>query len=544
MKKAALLFWILSLISPYILWAQYDHMANKVWAMDKNIGLDFRGANPVLIHTNLHSNFSTSHEACAALANANGLIFYTNGTTVWDSTGQVMPNGYRINGPGNNSESTTQGALIIPYLSSDAKYSKYYLFSLNSIDLPGRLFCNVINMSLNNGLGDVDTSFYLHQIPIDSALSEKMVAIKGCNGSIWILVHKKLENVFKAYEINAAGINFTPVVSTCGMNMNGGAFPGIGVLKSSSDGSRLMGCYTAGLEVYNFDKSTGMVSNPMLLDSAFGWLGYYGGEFSPDGTKIYVNEYYGYNIWQYDLSAPNPTITRTLSGLAFPGNLRDIRLAPDQKLYFVAKAGYPAARYMGRINAPNNAGAACGFQDSIVSLALDTAHVMKGSLGNVTMFPEFNLPLEISFNNNILSTTVSFSSYQWYKAGIVINGATNQTCTATGPAWYSVKVTNTTGCMDSAAYEVTDPGTDISDLQKLKHNIHIYPNPAQDRIWIESPVAFQATLANAEGRLLIRANNEVSIDIKDIADGIYFLTINDKDGNRIKVEKLIISHNQ
>jgi hypothetical protein len=179
-----------------------------------------------------------------------------------------------------------------------------------------------------------------------------------------------------------------------------------------------------------------------------------------------------------------------------------------------------------------------------VALAFDTAHVVKGNLCSVTMFPDFNLPLAISFNNNILSTTVSFSSYQWYKSGNIINGATSQTCTATGPAWYSVKVTNTNGCIDSAAYEVTTPGTDITDLQKLKYNIHIYPNPAQDKIWIKSPVAVQAILTNAEGRLLVETKYEASIDVKDIANGIYFLTINDKDGNRIKVEKLIISHNQ
>lgn len=548
MKKAILVFWLLSLMFSFSVRAQYDHTANKVWAMDWNNGLDFRGSNPVLIHTNLHSTFTLGQEACAALADANGLIFYTTGTTVWDSTGQVMPNGYLINGPGNNSESSTQGALIVPYLSNDLKYHKYYVFSLNSISLPGalqgKLFCNVINLSLNNGLGDVDTTFYLHQVPIDSSLSEKMIAIQGCNGSIWVLVHKKLGNIFKAYEVNAAGINLTPVVSTCGMNMNGGMFPGIGVLKSSPDGTRILGCYTAGLEVYDFDKITGMVSNPIAMDpNHLSSSGYYGGDFSPDGSKIYAKEFGDNNVWQYDLSAPNPATTRTFSGIAFPF-LADIRLAPDQKLYFVAQTGYPTPRYMGRINAPNNAGTACGFQDSVISLAFDTGHSTRSNLGNIVMFPEFNLPLAISFNNNILSTTLSFSSYQWYKAGIIINGATGQTCTATGPGWYSVKVSNTTGCPDSAAYEVTGPDMNTADLQKLKHSIYIYPNPARDKIWIKSPVAVQAILTNAQGRLLMETMHEASMDIKKIANGIYFLIIKDKDGNRIKVEKLIIAHDQ
>jgi hypothetical protein len=325
--------------------------------------------------------------------------------------------------------------------------------------------------------------------------------------------------------------------------MSGGLFPGIGVLKSSPDGTRLLGCYTAGLEVYDFDKTTGIVSNPVLLDSAhLNSFGYYGGDFSPDGTKIYAKEYINYDLWQYDLNAGNPAASGMVVGTVYP-SLRDIRLAPDQKLYFTAKAGYPIPRYMGRINMPNNAGAACGFQDSIISLAFDTAHVPKGNLGNVIMFPVFNLPLVISFSNNILSTTNSFSSYQWYKAGIIINGAINQTCPTTGAGWYSVKVSNTNGCIDSAAYEVTS-GTDITDLQKLKNSIYIYPNPAQDKVWIESPVVVQAALINTESRVVTTSLNGTTLNIEHISDGMYFLRISDKEGNLIKMEKLVIRHHE
>ncbi len=543
MKKSLHLAWVLLCLLAYASQAQYTRPENKIWAMDKNTGLDFRGSNPVLINTNLRSHFSLAHEACAALANANGFVFYTNGTTVWDSTGSIMPHGLRINGPGNNSESATQGALIMPYLSQDAKYTKYYLFSLNSIDLPGKLFCNLVNMDLNAGLGDVDTTFSLYHVAIDSALSEKMIAVPGCNGSIWLLVHAKLSPVFKAYEVNAAGINLTPVISTCGANMNASIFPGIGVMKSSPDGTRLMASYPAGLEVYHFDKYTGIVSNAQLLDSTvFGSFGFYGGEFSPDGTKVYAKEYGGNGtLWQYDLSAANPPASKTVIGASFPA-LSDIKLAPDQKLYFLSKTGYPTARYMGRINTPDNAGTACGFQDSIVSLAFDTAHVVKGNFGGVVMYPVFNLPLAITFNNNVLSTTNTFSTYQWYKAGQAIAGATGQTCTATGSGWYSVKVTNANGCPDSAAYQVTGGGTGIATPDMLADNIHIYPNPARDKVYIQAAATIHSSFSDIAGKKLLENRTGTEIDIRLIPEGLYFLRISDRNGHLLKVEKLLIRH--
>jgi len=57
--------------------------------------------------------------------------------------------------------------------------------------------------------------------------------------------------------------------------------------------------------------------------------------------------------------------------------------------------------------------------------------------------------------NGTLLSTETFSSYQWYKDGIVISGATGSSYLATAPGLYTVEVTRTGGCIgESEQFEV------------------------------------------------------------------------------------------
>jgi len=551
MIKKLLLFVLL--LNGLIASAQYTRPENFVWAMSNKTGMDFRNGPPVMIQTNLTPLYASAHEASVTYTDATGSFFYTNGTTIWNTAGQIMPHGLRINGPGTTSESTSQGALLVPFPGAGEHVTRFYLFSLNSIDKPGNLYCNIVDMSLDNGMGDIDTTFSQYQIPIDTGLSEKLLAIPGCDGNIWVIVREKLNSVFRAYEINGNGINLTPVTSACGAYMNGGMFVGVGVLKASPDYNTLFGAYPGGLETYSFDRSTGIVSNSHILDiPTAGTYGYYGGDFSPDGTKLYVKEYGGGSgsIWQYDLSAPNPTASKTLLGLSFP-LLNDIRLGPDGKIYFIAKTGYPNARFMGCIHMPNNAGPACGFQDSVMMLAFDTAHIGRGNLGSVVVFSQYRVPLNIVRDSLTLHTSNVFSSYQWYKDGDSIAGATNQYLLTTGDGWYSVKVWSANGCADSAAYEMTGspgpgpgPGTGIIDPALLRQQVRVYPNPATDKVLLQSPVALRTALYDTKGKRLMVTGNVREIDLHALSAGLYLLYIYDNDGNRIKTEKLFVNRRE
>jgi hypothetical protein len=135
--------------------AQYNLPQSRIWAMGNKVGLDFTNlSNPASITTSL----TNANEAAASICDTSGnMLFYTNGMIAWDKNGNPMPHGSALIGNTNSTLSTTQGAVIIPIPDSA---NKYYLFSLTAVS-NCLLYCNVIDMNKNSGLGDVDSSFYL-----------------------------------------------------------------------------------------------------------------------------------------------------------------------------------------------------------------------------------------------------------------------------------------------------------------------------------------------------------------------------------------------
>lgn len=182
MKKLLLL--LLAFITCHCTMAQYNAPQNNIWAMGKNAGISFLGSNPVVHNTGFALTYAAAYEGCASISDGSNLLFYTNGTTIWNSQGQVMPHGDMINGPGvlNISVSSSQGALIVP-IPGATEGSRFYLFTMTSYE-KGRLYCNVVDLSLGGGLGDIDTTFYLHNVVLDSMLAEKLIAVPGCNNNI------------------------------------------------------------------------------------------------------------------------------------------------------------------------------------------------------------------------------------------------------------------------------------------------------------------------------------------------------------------------
>ncbi len=593
--------------------AQYNLPQSFIWAMGNKVGLDFSNSSaPRPIATNLQN----ANEAAASICDTGGrLLFYTNGTVIWNAAGGQMPNGASLIGLGGSTRSTTQGAAIVPVPDSPGKY---YVFSLTE-GSNCRLFCNKIDMSLDGGHGDVDLSFPLRGSALNSVgLTEKMSVVPGCNNSVWLVVHVQNSNDFWAYHITSAGVNLTPVVSTAG-NFPGGHYQQ-GVIKFSPMRDRLLNCNfrataatNAGVEVFDFDYTTGAVSNAVLLDSG----SHYGGAFSPDGSKVYAGSTAVMNtgsIAQWDLDAANPKTSKTVLGPA--GQYTDMKLGPDGKIYFGALAGgagYNNYRYMGRINAPDQAGTACGFKDSVSSLIFphatnpnagilaqglpnDVAVPVPGSLltrraldtticrplgtfslrapagypiqvwdnGDSTLnrdirsrgiywvrsvsacdvrvdtfiFRGADMPaISITRNGPALQATAGFQSYQWYRNGAGIPGATTASYTITTNGKYEVRGIYGSGCSDSTFINITNAaGLETSPPAA---RIRIYPQPANGLLHIESPVPTQAVLSNLDGRAILRCAAAAGINTSSLPAGTYILRLTDESGTRLMPERLI-----
>lgn len=538
-------------------YAQYDIKENSVWIFGTNAGIDFRSGTAVPIQSSFGGDFGVD-EGCASVADANGnLLFYAGGDTVYNKDGQAMPNGYRIMAltnqtlfPGaiqGSSSSATQAMLILPVFDNP---NRYYVFAVEGIESwtslqGGKISYSIVDMTLDNGKGDVVPG--TNATVLDSGMTEKMVAVAGNNCNIWLLAHTVGDEI-RAFEITSAGISTTPVVSTVGHLVGNGLYPyQAGVMKISPDRKKLVVTSLnnwqgpVGVEVCDFDPATGIVSNAMVLDSSSdSQQGYYGAAFSPDNTKLYVagndtTTNHTYTLRQYDISLPTrQDIINSKYDLDGGSNFyygKDLQLGPDGKIYVVIVN----SDVLGVITDPNASGAACNFNANGITLLTDT----RVGSGLPNQYVKISFPdVGITVNNFELGTNNTYDSYQWYLDGQMIQGATNNTYTVTQNGTYSVRVTNTMGCSDTASHIVTN--VDVASLEEVRAGIRVYPNPARDAVHITSPIAVGITIHSADGKEIIRAKtNGGKIDISKLENGIYIINFVDEHGVILKNEKLI-----
>ncbi len=381
-----LAFTLLFIWQSVSLHAQYEN----VWIFPQNAGMDFNSSTPALVQ----SKVAGQGEAAASVCDKNGhLLFYTEGDTLWDKNGNIMPNGTGLTGVGpilnaqyglfdySASSSTTQGALIVPIPHSDNKYVVFSLTSFES-DVAGKLTYSIVNMDLNGGLGDVEQN--QKAISLGTDFSERMSGIPGDNGNIWVLVNPTFPSsgavAFHAFEVTADGLNTTPVISAVtGVPAQTTAGRASGELSFSPNRKKLALTrqYEDRVELYDFNAATGRVSNQVILGTGF-FAATYSLCFSPNSTKLYTSAVYDNNvrkgIFQYDITGNNAaTIEGTKIILDSLNNnmdaVVDLRMAMDGKIYYHYTTDDFTNSWVSRINFPDSAGEKVQIDNNIFTIS-------------------------------------------------------------------------------------------------------------------------------------------------------------------------------
>lgn len=331
------------------------------WYFGTQAGITFN-TNPPTALTN--GQLSTG-EGCAAISDANGnLLFYTDGITVRNRNHAVMLNGTGLLGD----PSSAQSAIIIPKPGST---TNYYIITVPATGANGMRFSEV-DMTLGGGLGAVLASN--KNTLMFTPSSEKVTAVKHANDLYyWVIGRGNGTNKnYVAFLIDCNGVNTTPVTSNVGIT-NGENW---GYLVASPDGSKLASASSgSGVEITDFNTSTGVVSNTVWLgslDYAGATGGNYGVAFSPNGNLLYATSIHSWALAQWDLTAANIPATRMLIGYTNGGGAARpsyrggaLQLAPDGKIY-IAEGGISS---LGVINNPNALGASCNYVASQLGLA-------------------------------------------------------------------------------------------------------------------------------------------------------------------------------
>ncbi|MBX7242956.1 MAG: HYR domain-containing protein, partial [Bacteroidia bacterium] len=156
----------------------------------------------------------------------------------------------------------------------------------------------------------------------------------------------------------------------------------------------------------------------------------------------------------------------------------------------------------------------------------------------VTISP---LPTPVITQNGTLLSTGTYLTYQWFKNGFAINGATFQTHNATSNGLYSVQVTDQNGCTaTSSLINVTN----VSITPIINDRLSVYPNPVKDQVSIVltdlKPNTF-AKLYNALGQTLMTiplSTEKSDVGLQTLAKGVYTLEVWEN-GDRTGIIQLI-----
>jgi gliding motility-associated-like protein len=351
MSNKLIFFWAFLLLCSY---ANAQKEGN-VWHFGLGQAIDFNSGAPTLLPV---SNIFT-FEGSASYCDANGkLLFYTNGGgripaqsgqsggAIWDRNGTVM---YDMMGLTGGGFSAVQSAVFFPKPNSPEKYC---LFTMEEIEfdvggaVPGQpkgrgLSFFEIDQTLNGGLGGV--SNYVESIYVPTY--EALCAVRHSNATdYWVIVHDSLSMGARCYPVTAAGIG-TPVVNSYGVECFGG-------IECSPDGKHLTINTNTGVVLFDFDASTGLISNVNTSIIRSGEV-----EFSPNSKRLFLIEgrdVYGYELGVADIGNSEFFVgsqAAVANGQTLDYSTR-LQLGPDGRIYFAAN--YTGEKtYLSAINCPN-----------------------------------------------------------------------------------------------------------------------------------------------------------------------------------------------
>lgn len=155
----------------------------------------------------------------------------------------------------------------------------------------------------------------------------------------------------------------------------------------------------------------------------------------------------------------------------------------------------------------------------------------------ITVDPIPTKPI-ISKSGMVLTTTTPYSTYQWYRNGKAIAGATFRSYTMLFDGNYHVVVTNSANCSNVSDI-MSVQGLSVKQISGNTINVAVYPNPSQSLVNIDAPVEVNLYVKDIQGKQILELKNAKQVDMAAYADGIYIFTITDKEGMVLKMDKVV-----
>lgn len=367
-----------------------------------------RSDNTASLVTNQKTPFGTAGSAVATNPTNADLMFYTDGSVVYDISSALTPmtNGSGLAGnPAGN-----QSVAICPIPGAP---DQYYIFTISP---GGTALFSIVDMSLfGNSIfpapptGEVTLKNQAFGIPANTR-SEAMITIPHANGTdYWLITQETGTDNYTVTWVQPGGV-FTHT-SISGMT---GGFSIAASNFSYHEGSGKIAISPASVNrnipILDFDNATGSLSfDRFILNSASTIAGaLYDTEWSPSGRFLYISRLNDSGadaqVLQFDMNTPGATLAPILAAPVFRSY--GLQLAPDTAIYHIFQTSGGGPFRVARLT----------DTDSIAALVQYTA-VAFPSNPNIasTQFPSFapslDLNLMVTFTSQGTCSNVNTSFY-------------------------------------------------------------------------------------------------------------------------------------
>lgn len=357
------------------IFSQNYHDANWVFGRG-NVGciVNLRTDTPYI--ESIGQMYMKTNEALVCMSDKDGhLLFYSNNCTISNHKHQLMTQGGGLN-PGAitnywcsvnpYANPYNQSIISIPHPNKENKYLLVHVdsesFNFGGVGggyyTPKHLLVTLVDMDLNNGQGEV----VYKNIPIleDTLSSAKLTGTKHANGrDWWIMVPEYKSNCY--YKILISN-NETLVYNKQCLGYVWNRYDESGGSLFTPNGRKFIRLNDKnGLNIYDFDRCSGELSNPIHISLAPDTNTVSSLSISPNSRFVYFNTLY--KIYQFDLNASDIAASKLLvanyDGFESAGNYTDFyhaRLAPNGKIYLCT---YGPTYYLHTINQPDSLGEQC-----------------------------------------------------------------------------------------------------------------------------------------------------------------------------------------
>ena len=326
---------------------KHDHH----WTFGDHCHIRFPGGgDPIFVGTH---GFS-SREGCATVSDsAGGLLFYTDGTTLFDGAHATIGSGL------GGSPSSAHSAIIVPPAGGGSLYHIFAVFEWATGQV-GPLTHTSVSVASGGAIAIASGPTPLTFGPKTAA--EKLAAIphRDCS-KYWVISL----NVDASDIAPGAGTFYAMLVDTdAGVSLTvPTAYPWPAwfgyCVKFSPDGSLVAIVSRESIDILSFDRGTGAIGAHSQItgitsqDITTGTA--YGVEFSPNGQYLYFTRYQEGDLYRHTIGASTP-FSSTVQIAQLPAQAGDdqigaLQLAPNGKIY----GARPGQNRLFEIGDPDNA---------------------------------------------------------------------------------------------------------------------------------------------------------------------------------------------